>query len=319
MYLGTPEMAVPPLRALHAAGHELVLVVSGADKRRGRRGSPTPSPVKAAAIELGLAVSEDPDDLLGSGAELGVVVAYGQMLRPHLLAALDMVNLHFSLLPRWRGAAPVERALLAGDTVTGVCLMAVEEGLDTGCVHECVQVPIDDDTTAVDLRARLVEEGTSMLVRALEDAPGDRPGGRLGECVPQPEEGVTYAHKLTSADLRLDWSGSGLVVDRVVRVGGAWTTFRGERFKVHAATFRPKDTQGPDAAGLHGEIEHRSQPGTVHADGDIVWVSVVDGSIELQSVQPAGKAPMAARDWVNGSHPSGERLGDHPGPGRSGS
>ncbi|HRA35850.1 MAG TPA: methionyl-tRNA formyltransferase, partial [Acidimicrobiales bacterium] len=141
MYFGTPEIAVPPLRALAAAGFDVALVVTGADKRRGRRGAPTPTPVKAAALELGVEVTDDPDRAATVGADLGVVVAYGRILRRPLLERIPLVNLHFSLLPRWRGAAPVERAILAGDTTTGVCVMAVEEGLDTGPVYDTVRVP----------------------------------------------------------------------------------------------------------------------------------------------------------------------------------
>jgi methionyl-tRNA formyltransferase len=290
VYLGTPEMAVAPLRALHDAGHEVVLVVTGADKRRGRRGAPTPSPVKAAATELGLAVSHDPDDLLGVDAELGVVVAYGRLLRPHLLAHLDMVNLHFSLLPRWRGAAPVERALLAGDPVTGVCVMKVDEGLDTGCVYERAEVPIEAHTTAAELRSRLVEVGCELLVHSLADG--------LGTCTPQDAEGVTYASKLDRNDLHLDWSLPGAQLDRVVRLGGAWTTFRGETFKVHEATIEPA------VGGLDGV------PGTVVGDPRSIAVRTGDGLLRLQRVQPAGKAAMAAADWVNGARPVGEVLGD---------
>lgn len=290
VYLGTPEMAVAPLRALHAAGHQVVLVVTGADKRRGRRGAPTPSPVKAAATELGLTVSHDPDDLLGVDAELGVVVAYGRLLRPHLLAHLDMVNLHFSLLPRWRGAAPVERALLAGDEVTGVCLMQVDEGLDTGCVYERAEVPIEAHTTAAELRSRLVEVGCELLVRNLADG--------LGTCMPQDDEGVTYASKLDRNDLHLDWSLPAVLLDRVVRLGGAWTTFRGETFKVHEATIEPAGER------LDGE------PGTVVGDPRSVAVRTGDGLLRLQRVQPAGKAAMAAGDWANGARPFGEVLGN---------
>jgi methionyl-tRNA formyltransferase len=125
------------LRALVGAGHEVVLVVSQPDKRRGRGGELAPSPVKAAAVALGLAVTERVDDVITAGAELGVVVAYGRLIRPHVLAVLPMINVHFSLLPRWRGAAPVERAILAGDERTGVCVMQLEEGLDTGPVYAC--------------------------------------------------------------------------------------------------------------------------------------------------------------------------------------
>src|SRR6056297_1619209 len=172
VYLGTPEMAVPPLRALVGAGHEIVRVVTRVDKKRGRGGAVSPSPIKAAAIELGLPVSHDPDDVLDAvalGAELGVVVAYGRIIEPHLLEVLPMVNLHFSLLPRWRGAAPVERAILAGDARTGVGVMRVEEGLDTGGIHAERVVPIGPEATAVELRAELVEVGTELLVETLSD------------------------------------------------------------------------------------------------------------------------------------------------------
>ena len=134
VFLGTPDASVVPLRALADAGHHIALVVSQPDRRRGRGRQTSPSPVKAAALELGLPVTDDVDDALAVGADLGVVVAFGRLIRPHVLAALPMVNIHFSLLPRWRGAAPVERAILAGDARTGVDLMGVEEGLDTGAV-----------------------------------------------------------------------------------------------------------------------------------------------------------------------------------------
>src|SRR5699024_6785633 len=129
VYLGTPAMAVEPLRALDAAGFEIVRVITGPDRRRGRGGATSPSPVKAAAIDLGIDVTHDPADAVTVGADLGVVVAYGRIISRDLLVQLPMVNLHFSLLPRWRGAAPVERAILAGDDRSGVCVMAVEEGL----------------------------------------------------------------------------------------------------------------------------------------------------------------------------------------------
>jgi methionyl-tRNA formyltransferase len=177
VYLGTPEMAVPPLRALVDAGHEVVLVVTRVDKRRGRGSGVSPSPVKAAALELGLPVSHDVDDAIVAaqeqGAELGVVVAFGQIIKPHVLDVLPMVNLHFSLLPRWRGAAPVERALLAGDEVTGVCVMALEEGLDTGGVYARREVPIGPETTAAELRGQLVDVGTQLLVDTLAEPLGE--------------------------------------------------------------------------------------------------------------------------------------------------
>jgi len=311
VYMGTPEMAVAPLRALHAAGHEIVLVVSRPDRRRGRRGAPAPSPVKEVAVELGLEVSDDPDAAIGRDADLGVVVAYGRLLRPHLLAELDMVNLHFSLLPRWRGAAPVERALLAGDEVTGVCLMKVDEGLDTGCVYDSVEVRIDATSTAGELRAALVREGTALLVRSLVDG--------LGECAAQPSFGVTYAEKLSADDLELRWSLPSVSISAVVRVGGAWTTFRGGRLKVLSAAPVPGLPTSPELPELAGQGEARGSdvshapPGTIVALGRGVGVCTGDGVVELLQVQPAGKAPMAASDWANGARPVGERAGEeHP-------
>src|SRR5205807_7717429 len=134
-FLGTPEAAVPPLRALVNAGHDVVLVVTQPDKRRGRGSATMPSPVKAAALELGLPVTERVDDVLDANVELGVVVAFGRLIKPQVLDKVPMINMHFSLLPRWRGAAPVERAILAGDRETGVAIMQLEEGLDTGPVY----------------------------------------------------------------------------------------------------------------------------------------------------------------------------------------
>ena len=201
VFLGTPEIAVPSLRALHSAGHLIRLVVTGADKRRGRGGGTSPSPVKEAALALGLPVSHSVDDVLEVDAELGVVVAFGRIIRPHVLARVPMVNVHFSLLPRWRGAAPVERAILAGDEITGVDVMRVEEGLDTGAVYARAQVPIGPDDTAADVRAALVEQGTRLLVEQLAAHSLEW----LDHGQPQVGES-TYAEKLSSSELELDWS-----------------------------------------------------------------------------------------------------------------
>ncbi|MEL7157438.1 MAG: methionyl-tRNA formyltransferase, partial [Actinomycetota bacterium] len=195
VYLGTPDMAVPPLQALHEAGFDIALVVTRIDKRRGRGSGTSPSPVKAAALELGLPVSHDLDEATSVGADLGVVVAYGRLIPVAVLARLAMVNIHFSLLPRWRGAAPVERALLAGDEITGVCLMEVAEGLDTGAVYARRELTIGDDDLAT-LQARLVDVGAELLVEEL---------GR-GLAPPTPQQGEpTHAAKLTTDDLRLDF------------------------------------------------------------------------------------------------------------------
>ena len=258
VYLGTPQMSVPPLEALVAAGHEVALVVTGADKRRGRGGATSPSPVKATALRLGIDVTHDVDDALTVGADLGVVVAFGKIIRPHVLAELPMVNLHFSLLPRWRGAAPVERALLAGDTVTGVCVMAVEEGLDTGGVFAQVEVPIGSHQTAAALRVELVDIGARLLVDTL--------GAGLG--APTPQVGTpTYAAKIDPGELRIDWSEPAEQIDRLIRLGGAWTTFRGSRVKIHEAV-------------------------------------VVDGELVPTVVQPEGKSRVAYDAWRNGARPA---------------
>ncbi len=168
VYLGTPEAAVAPLRTLVAAGHDVALVVTRPDRRRGRGSALVPSPVKTAALECGLAVTDDLHDATGVGAELGVIVAYGRIVPVAVLEQLPMVNLHFSLLPRWRGAAPVERALLEGDSETGVCLMAVEAGLDAGAIYAQAGTPIGEEETAEELRGRLVTIGC----RAVRRAPG---------------------------------------------------------------------------------------------------------------------------------------------------
>jgi methionyl-tRNA formyltransferase len=263
----------------------VALVVSRADRRRGRKEEVTPSPVKAAAIELGLPVSERVDDVLDTGAELGVVVAFGRIIKPHVLERVPMINLHFSLLPRWRGAAPVERAILAGDTETGVCVMDVEEGLDTGGVYRCERLEIGSEETAAQLRERLVDAGTRMLVEVL----GSLPDG-LG--VPQPQRGEpTYADKVTPEDLHLDWSRPAIELARLPRAGKAWTTFRGHRLLVLAA--RPSTSTAP--------------PGVL----DGVTVGTADGGLELVEVQPEGRAAQPAASWRNGARPApGERLGE---------
>ena len=293
VFLGTPEIAVPPLRALHEAGHDIALVVSRPDRRRGRGGSLSPSPVKEAALELGLPVTERVDDVIDAGAELGVVVAYGRLIRPHVLAAVPMVNVHFSLLPRWRGAAPVERAILAGDSMTGVCIMDVADELDAGDVYAVEQVPIGDTTTADQLRERLADVGTRLLLEVVAE---ERP-----EPAPQSGE-VTYAEKLSAEDWRLDWSSPAVVLQRWVRAGHAWTTFRGKRLRVLTAHLRqPDGSQSVDPlTQTAGELD----------DGIGGLVNTGSGLLELVEVQPEGKGSMRWSEFANGARPaSGERLG----------
>ncbi len=259
------------------------MVVTRADARRSRRAAPSPSPVKAAAESLGLVVSHDIGDVVGVGAGLGVVVAYGRIIRPPVLGSLPLVNVHFSLLPRWRGAAPVERAVLAGDPVTGVCLMELEAGLDTGPVYRRAETAIGAEETAAALAARLADLGAGLLTDAL--------AAGLGEAKQQTGD-ATYAAKLEPADLALGWDRPAVELARVVRVGRAWTTWRGKRLLVWAAR--------PVEAVVGGE------PGTVHE----TTVATGAGSLRLVRVQPEGRAELDAGDWARGARPApGERLG----------
>ena len=212
------------------------------------------------------------------------MVAYGRLIRPHVLAVLPMVNLHFSLLPRWRGAAPVERAILAGDRVTGVCIMALEEGLDTGPIYACEERAIGEDETLEEVRSDLAEMGTRMLVDLL--------GRGLPE--PRPQEGQPmYAAKIEPVEHQLDWSRPAVELQRVVRLGQAWTTFRGHRLRVLRAGLTEAD-------GLQaGELDPRS-----------LRVGTGEGALTLVEVQPEGKGPQPATSWRNGARlQPGERLG----------
>ncbi len=294
-YLGTPDMAVPPLRALVAAGHDIALCVTRPDRRRGRGAETTPSPVKAAATELGLAVSHDMDDLTAAGVELAVVVAYGRIIPARLLEEIPMVNLHFSLLPRWRGAAPVERAILAGDRQTGVCLMKVEEGLDTGPVYAVRAVPLDDEITLAALRRELVAVASTLVVEALAH-------GVAGLPAPVAQEGeVTTAEKITKEDLHLDWTRPAVELTRVVRLGRAWTTFRAKRLTVLDAATAPEGSDDRDGTSGGDGV-----PGTL--DGAVVATG--DGRVLLRQVQPESRSPMSAEEWLRGVRPAvGERLG----------
>ncbi len=288
-YLGTPEIAVPPLCALVAAGHDVALCVTRPDRRRGRGTQTTPSPVKATATKLGLAVTHDLDDLAEAGVELAVVVAFGRIIPARLLDRVPMVNLHFSLLPRWRGAAPVERAILAGDHETGVCLMKVEEGLDSGPIYAVRTMPLDDEVSLSALREEMVAVASTLIVDALAD-------GVAGLPDPVPQQGqVTLAEKITKEDLHLDWAQPAVQLKRVVRLEQAWTTFRGKRLNVLDAAV--VDAGSAAGVGLPGALD-----GPVCATGA--------GALVLRRVQPESRSPMSAEEWLRGVRPApGERLG----------
>ena len=285
VFLGTPDIAVPALDALVGSGHDVVLVVSRPDARRGRGKERTASPVKMAAERLNIAVTDDLSTVAMCGAELGVVVAYGRLIPTSLLEVVPMVNIHFSLLPRWRGAAPLERAILAGDVRTGVCLMAVAPELDTGGIFATASTPIEDKTLA-ELRIELAELGSGLLVHALRDG-----ASSLGEPVEQDGE-VTYAAKLSPQEFELDLHRSAVEVLRTIRLGRAFTTLNSKRVRILEARVSDLTTSGP--------------PGML----DGVMLSTAQGLLELIVVQPESRSPMAATDWRRGLGPGPVRLGD---------
>jgi methionyl-tRNA formyltransferase len=287
-FLGTPEPAAFCLAELARAGHEVVVVVTEPDRRRGRGSVLAPTPVKRVATELALPIAERVEAVLSSGAEVGVVVAFGRLIRPEVLERLVMVNAHFSLLPRWRGAAPVERAILAGDTVTGVSLMRLDRGLDTGPVYEQVVMEIRPHESAAELTDRLSAASGSLLVGRLAHGLGG-----LGEPVPQAGE-ATYAAKISPAEREIGWGAGSEQIERQVRIGRAWTTFRNRRLIIWEAL-----AAGCPAADGRG-------PGAL--DGG--RVATGDGWLELRVVQPEGRPRLDAKDWWRGARiEPGESLG----------
>jgi methionyl-tRNA formyltransferase len=289
-FFGTPPAAVPALAALTGVA-EVALVVTRPDKPRGRSGKPHPPSVKGAALDWGLQVAQ-PDRASDVAAELvrldldvAVVVAYGQLLRPDVLAVPrhGFVNLHFSLLPRWRGAAPVAAAILAGDVETGVTLMLMDEGLDTGAILADRAVSLDGGETAGALTAHLSAVGAALLTGSLQRYVA----GELSP-VEQNDALATRAPKLVPDDGRVTVVTPAAMAARLVRAlrprPGAWTVADGERLKL--VTAAPTD--------------RAVVPGTIAADGEGVLLGLADGALELRAVQPAGKPVMAAADWMNG-------------------
>ena len=302
VFAGTPETAVPALEALLASDHEVVAVVTRPDARQGRGRTLHPSPVKAVALEHGLEVltptsPKDPDfqaRLREIAPDACPVVAYGALLPPDVLdvPAHGWVNLHFSVLPAWRGAAPVQRAIMAGDEATGATTFVIEEGLDTGPVLGVMTETIRPDDTSGTLLDRLAHAGAGLLVATMDGlASGDLVP------VPQPAEGVSHAAKLTTADAQVTWTTPAYAVHRHVRgctpAPGAWTTFRGERVGIGPVTL-------VDAALAVRADGAALAPGEILATKRAVHVGTVAGAVTLGEVRPQGKKPMAAADWARG-------------------
>jgi methionyl-tRNA formyltransferase len=293
VFAGTPEVAVPSLDALVASRHEVLAVVTRPDASSGRGKRLAASPVARRAAALGIETLKPgrprDEDFVARMTELGPdccpVVAYGALLPQRVLdiPARGWVNLHFSLLPAWRGAAPVQRAILAGDQMTGATTFRIVLELDAGPILAKVTEQIRPDDTAGDLLGRLAISGARLLVETLDGLQD----GTLVER-PQPEAGVSYAPKITVEDARIDWSEPAEVVDRVVRgcfpAPGAWTTFRAERFKINSA--RIADNALP--------------PGALEVGKHSVQVGTGTRALELGQVQAQGKRPMPAADWARG-------------------
>jgi methionyl-tRNA formyltransferase len=295
VFAGTPEVALPTLEAFHASGHELAAVLTRPDARTGRGRKVSRSPVAAWADEHGVEVltpakprePEFLERLRELDADIVPVVAYGALVPPAALEIprLGWINLHFSLLPAWRGAAPVQHAVLNGDAMTGACVFQLEEGLDTGPVYGRLTEPIEPADTSGDLLGRLAVAGARLtvdVVNALEA------GTIYGE--PQPEDGVSYAPKITVEDARVRWTDPAFAVDRRIRAvtpaPGAWTEFEGQRLRL--GPVRP-DPEGP-----------RLAPGEIALAKHHVHVGTATDPVLLDQVQPAGKKPMDAAAWGRG-------------------
>ncbi|AUW57028.1 methionyl-tRNA formyltransferase [Sphingobium sp. SCG-1] len=299
IYMGTPQFAVPGLERLVEAGHEIVAVYSQPPRPAGRGKGLRASPVQARAEALGLPV-HTPTGLKDAAAQaafvmheadVAVVAAYGLILPRAILDApkRGCFNIHASLLPRWRGAAPIQRAILAGDHVTGVTIMDMEAGLDTGPMRAKHVTPLEAKT-AGELTDELAEAGATLMRQVLEDLDAFPP-------VPQPEEGITYAAKIDKAESRLDFTADAHVVERQVRAfnpaPGAFFSYRGERFRVHAAHCETRD-------GPPGELLD-----------DTLLIGCGTGSLRPTLIQRAGKAAMLPGELLNGfDMPAGSRVDD---------
>ena len=295
VFAGTPEFAVSSLRAA-ARHHEVVGVYTQPDRPAGRGRGLMPSPVKLEAIARGIPVfqpeslktAEAQQELLALQPDLMVVVAYGLILPKAVLAipTHGCWNVHASLLPRWRGAAPIQRAIQAGDTETGVCLMQMEAGLDTGPVLQRQHTPIQAGELGGSLHDRLAELGAQVL----SDGLGLLRAGLKPISQPQPEQGVTYAHKLDKAEARLDWSGDAQALGRTVRAFNPWpiaeAQLAGERVRIHGAVALA-DNQG-------------KPPGTLLAAGrEGIDIACGQGALRLRVLQREGGKAITAADYLN--------------------
>ncbi|MBF5089413.1 methionyl-tRNA formyltransferase [Novosphingobium sp. NBM11] len=298
IFMGTPDFAVPTLRALAAAGHTVVAAYSQPPRPAGRGKKLQPSPVHLAAEALGIAVrtpaslkgAEEQEAMAALDADVAVVAAYGLILPQAVLDAprLGCLNVHGSILPRWRGAAPVQRAILAGDEETGVTIMQMERGLDTGPMLAKVSTPVDGKTAGA-LTEELAARGAALMVEVLADLPGHPP-------VTQPEDGVTYAHKIDKAESRLDFTRAAVDVERQVRAfapaPGAFFELDGERYRVLAA-------EVVAGAGV---------PGT--ALDDALTIACGTGALRPLTVQRAGRPAMDTAALLRGrAVPAGTVLG----------
>jgi methionyl-tRNA formyltransferase len=295
-FAGTPDFAVPHLRACLDAGVDVVAVYTQPDRPAGRGRKLVPSPVKQAALEAGIPVRQPESlkaadvqaDLRALDLDLLVVVAYGLILPRKVLAIprLGCWNVHASLLPRWRGAAPIQRAILAGDAASGVCVMQMEAGLDTGPVLLERRVPIDASDTGGSLHDRLAASGAAALRDALNTVAN---GGSLS-ATPQSSDGVTYAHKLDKAEARIDWNDSAAAVARKVRAFDPWPVAEadigGEKLRIWSAT--PIDSSS------------NTPPGTIVAASRIgLDIACGDGALRILELQRAGGRRIAVADYLN--------------------
>ncbi|MFP3945232.1 MAG: methionyl-tRNA formyltransferase [Alphaproteobacteria bacterium] len=304
-FMGTPDFAVPTLAELLAAGHEIAAVYTRPPRPAGRGHKPKPSPVHAFAEAHGLPVrtpaslkgAEEQEAFTALDPDVAVVAAYGLILPKPVLDTPrhGCLNLHASLLPRWRGAAPIQRAIMAGDEETGVMVMQMEEGLDTGPVLLAERVPIAPDETAGSLHDTLARIGATLMVRALAALERD-----ALTPTPQPEEGVTYARKVTKEESRIDWSRPAAELDPVIR---GLTPHPGAFFELtdtNGRTVRLKVLRARP-------VEGGGAPGTILQG---LTVACGEGALKIEEVQPAGKRPMSAEEFLRGFRPAeGARAG----------